>query len=50
MLSVYDVVGIWLFYIQLAIFIVFFIFVIRYFINIFKEHKKKRNEKIIKLD
>ena len=44
---VYDSIGIWLLYIQLAIFIVFFLFVIRYFINIFKEHKKKRNEKII---
>jgi F0F1-type ATP synthase membrane subunit b/b' len=44
---VYDYIGIWLLYIQLAIFIVFFLFVIKYFINIFKEHKKKRNEKII---
>jgi F0F1-type ATP synthase membrane subunit b/b' len=44
---VYDYIDIWLLYIQLAIFIVFFLFVIKYFINIFKEHKKKRNEKII---
>jgi F0F1-type ATP synthase membrane subunit b/b' len=44
---VYDYIGIWLLFIQLAIFIVFFLFVIKYFINIFKEHKKKRNEKII---
>jgi len=44
---VYDSIGIWLLYIQLAIFIVFFLFIIKYFINIFKEHKKKRNEKII---
>jgi hypothetical protein len=44
---VYDYIGIWLLYIQLTIFIVFFLFVIKYFINIFKEHKKKRNEKII---
>lgn len=47
MSSVYDIIGIWLLYIQLAIFIVFFLFVIKYFINILKEHKKKRNEKII---
>jgi hypothetical protein len=44
---VYDYIGIWLLYIKLAVFIVFFLFVIKYLINILKEHKKKRNEKII---
>lgn len=46
MSSVYDNLGVWVLYIQLLIFIVFFLFVIRFFLNIFKEHKKKRNEKI----
>ena len=45
---VYDYIGIWLLYIQLAIFIVFLLFVIKFFINIFEEHKKTQtNEKTI---
>jgi F0F1-type ATP synthase membrane subunit b/b' len=48
MSSVYDNLDVWVFYVQLLVFIVFFLFVIKFFINIFEEHKtNKQNEKII---
>lgn len=40
MSSEYDNLGSWVFYVQLTIFIVFCLFVIKFFINIFEEHKK----------
>jgi hypothetical protein len=42
--STYDSVGAWLAYAQLAIFIVFLLFVIKFFINIFEEHKKHKKK------
>lgn len=39
--TVYDSIGIWLLYIQLAIFIVFFIFILKFIINILKENNMK---------
>ena len=39
--SEYDTIGIWLFYIQLAIFLVLILLFFKFFINIFNEHKKK---------
>lgn len=47
-LSVYKNLEFWIIGIQSIIFIVFVLFVIKFFINIFEEHKKKhKNEKTI---